>query len=35
MGGREGPLWARREPVWGVWIKAADPWLILAWLVGC
>ena len=21
-------LWARGEPVWGVWIKVADPWRI-------
>ena len=21
-------LWARGEPMWGVWIKAASPWRI-------
>ena len=28
VGAQEEPLWARGEPVCGVWIKAADPWRI-------
>ena len=27
-GPRGEPLWARREPMRGVWIKAASPWRI-------
>ena len=34
VGAQRRAPWARGEPVWGVWIKAAGPWRIQAWLVG-